>query len=202
MTQPPPPVRLAILVTDQPLPQIAAKLGPFDAIFTTLLRNACASLDPPQTLNSQLTLTSHDVVNAAPDAGYPDPEAIDAVLITGSRAAAYAEDAWVVRLVEYVRLLLEGGRVRVVGVCFGHQIVARALGARVAPSPKGWELSVTEIELTEEGKRVFGREKLVSVLAFLEVLVTELMGGLLTTMTARTSTKHIGMLCWNCPRAW
>lgn len=161
MGPPPPPIRLAILVTDQPLPQIAAKLGPFDAIFTTLLRNACVSLDPPQTLDSQLALTSHDVVNAAPDAGYPDPGSIDAVLITGSRAAAYAEDAWVVRLVEYVRLLLEGGRVRVVGVCFGHQIVARALGARVAPSPKGWELSVTEIELSEEGRRVFGGEKLV-----------------------------------------
>ena len=52
------------------------------------------------------------------------------------------------------------------GGCFGHQIVARALGAQVAPSPKGWELSVTEIELSEEGRRLFGGEKLVSVNPF------------------------------------
>ncbi|KAH6850670.1 class I glutamine amidotransferase-like protein [Chaetomium sp. MPI-CAGE-AT-0009] len=149
------PIRLAILKTDEPIPAISTKLGGFDTIFTTLLRTACASLDPPQTLESQLTLTAHDVVRGD-DSEYPDPDAIDAVLITGSRAAAYANDAWVVRLAAFVRCLLGEGRVRVIGVCFGHQIVARALGARVAPSPAGWELSVTEVELSREGRWVFG----------------------------------------------
>ncbi|EAQ86382.1 hypothetical protein CHGG_07635 [Chaetomium globosum CBS 148.51] len=155
------PLRLAILVCDEPLPRISTKLGQFDAIFTTLLRHACASLSPPQTLESQLAITAHDVVRGGPDTGaYPDPDAIDAVLITGSRSAAYADDAWVVRLAAFVRGLLDGGRVRVIGVCFGHQIVARALGARVAPSPGGWELSVTEVALSKEGRRVFGGESL------------------------------------------
>ncbi|KAK3297394.1 class I glutamine amidotransferase-like protein [Chaetomium fimeti] len=168
---PPPaatPIRLAILKTDSPIPAVSSKVGQFDTIFTTLLRAACASLDPPQTLESQLTLTAHDVV-AAPavtgedsDSGwdYPDPDTIDAVLITGSRASAYDEDEWVVRLAAFVRRLLDEGRVRVIGVCFGHQIVARALGARVAPSPAGWELSVTEVRLSEEGRAVFGGESL------------------------------------------
>jgi GMP synthase-like glutamine amidotransferase len=60
---------------------------------------------------------------------------------------------------------LDAGRVRVIGVCFGHQIVARALGARVAPSPGGWELSVTEVQLSKEGRRVFGGESLVSLIS-------------------------------------
>ncbi|KAH6641041.1 class I glutamine amidotransferase-like protein [Chaetomium tenue] len=146
-------LRLALLLCDQPLPQISTQVGQFDTIFSTLLHAACASLTPPQTLESQLTLSAHDVVRGGL---YPDPDAIDAVLITGSRSAAYADDAWVVRLAAFVRGLLEGGRVRVIGVCFGHQIVARALGAKVAPAPGGWELSVTEVQLSEEGRGVFG----------------------------------------------
>ncbi|KXH43066.1 glutamine amidotransferase class-I [Colletotrichum simmondsii] len=154
-------VRLAILVTDEPLPSVSAKLGRFDTIFTTLLRNACESLDPPQTLESQLALTSYNVVaEDGVNAAYPKPEDVDAVLITGSRHSAYAEDEWIVRLTAFARRLLDEGRVRVIGVCFGHQIVARALGAQVARSPGGWELSVTKLELTDEGKEVFGSESL------------------------------------------
>lgn len=159
------PLRLAILVADEPLPSVAARLGGFADIFTTLLRAATEGLSPPQPLESHLALTAHDVVvagDAAATTAYPDPETIDAVLITGSRHAAHADDAWVLSLVAYTRRLLDGGRVRVLGVCFGHQIAARALGAPVGRSPHGWELSVTRVELTAEGKRVFGAEFLVS----------------------------------------
>lgn len=161
-----PPIRLAILVADEPLPSVVEKLGRFETIFTSMFEAASRSLHPPQTLNSQLTVTAHDVVSGDPATAYPDPEAIDAVLITGSRHSAYADDEWIVRLTEFSRRLLDDGRVRVIGVCFGHQIVARALGARVAPSPCGWELSITEMQLTEMGKTVFGAEKLVSTCTF------------------------------------
>lgn len=50
---------------------------------------------------------------------------------------------------------------RVVGICFGHQIIGRALGARVGRSPEGWEIAVDEINLTETGKELFGKEVLV-----------------------------------------
>jgi hypothetical protein len=164
---PAPPIRLAILLADEPLPSVVEKLGRFEAIFTSMFKAACQGLNPPQTLDSQLTVTAHNVV-AASGASYPDPASIDAVLITGSRHSAYADDDWIVRLTAFTRRLLVGDDgVRVIGVCFGHQIVARALGARVAPSPFGWELSVTEMQLTEEGKAVFGVEKLVSTSIYL-----------------------------------
>ncbi|KAK1675209.1 class I glutamine amidotransferase-like protein [Colletotrichum godetiae] len=157
----PGPVRLAILVADEPLPSVSTKLGRFDTIFTTLLRNACESLDPPQRLESQLALTSYNVVaEDGVDAAYPELGSIDAVLITGSRYSAYADDEWIVRLTAFTRRLLDEGRVRVIGVCFGHQIVARAFGGQVARSPGGWELSVTKLELTDEGQNVFGSESL------------------------------------------
>ena len=62
---------------------------------------------------------------------------------------------------DFVEELLQQDRVRVIGVCFGHQIVGRAMGAKVARSDKGWEASVYEVFLTPKGKDIFGKEKLV-----------------------------------------
>lgn len=49
-----------------------------------------------------------------------------------------------------------------VGICFGHQIIARALGTPVQRSTIGWEVSVDQINLTAEGQKLFGVDKLVS----------------------------------------
>jgi len=46
--------------------------------------------------------------------------------------------------------------VRIMGICYGHQIIARALGGTVALNEKGWELGTYECELTEEGKELLG----------------------------------------------
>lgn len=154
-----PPIRLAILEADTPVPGVKAKFGSYGGVFKHLFERACASLDPPQPLPAQLQLSSHDIVNDL--SAYPDPETIDAILITGSKYSAYENDEWIERLVQYTRRCLEGGRVRVVGVCFGHQIVGRAMGAEVGKNIRGWEISVTEHELTDEGKKLFGVEKLV-----------------------------------------
>ena len=50
---------------------------------------------------------------------------------------------------------------RLIGICFGHQIIGRALGVPVGRSDIGWEIAVCDINLTEKGKELFGREKLV-----------------------------------------
>ena len=50
---------------------------------------------------------------------------------------------------------------RLTGVCFGHQIIARALGKQCVQNVE-WEVGPTKLELTEEGKRVFGVETMVS----------------------------------------
>ncbi|KAH9908458.1 class I glutamine amidotransferase-like protein [Xylariomycetidae sp. FL2044] len=157
-TPTPSPIRLAVLEADTPAPGIKAKYQGYGGVFTYLFTRACA----PDPLSASLTITAHDVVSSdtTESAAYPDPETIDAILITGSKFSAYENEPWIERLVAYTRRCLEGGRVRVVGVCFGHQIVGRALGVEVARNVRGWELSVVEHELTEEGKKVFGLEKL------------------------------------------
>ena len=70
---------------------------------------------------------------------------------------AFDDDPWVVQLVDYTKAILAQRRVKVIGVCYGHQIVGRALGAKVARSEGGaWEVSVCQVIQTRKGKELFG----------------------------------------------
>jgi GMP synthase-like glutamine amidotransferase len=150
------PIRLAILEADTPVPNANAKYHGYRGVFTDLFRRALA----PEPLEAHLDITGYDVVNE-PDT-YPDLDSIDAVLITGSKHSAYLDDEWIVKLVAFTRkALATNGRVKVVGICFGHQIVGRALGVKVDRNDKGWEVSVTEIKLSEAGRALFGSDTMV-----------------------------------------
>lgn len=62
---------------------------------------------------------------------------------------------------EFTKRILAQDRVRILGICFGHQIVGRALGTKVGPNDQGWEISVCDMDLTNKGKELFGQDKLV-----------------------------------------
>jgi len=72
-------------------------------------------------------------------------------LITGSRFGVYENLPWMVRLAEFIRLLYAHDR-PLVGICFGHQMIAQALGGRVEKFAGGW--SIGEIEYQrDDGKK-------------------------------------------------
>lgn len=151
------PHRIAILECDTPLAGTRATYGGYGGVFTALLQSGAASLDPPLGA-SALAISTFDVVTAQE---YPSLDAVDSILITGSRYNSFDDDAWIRKLVAFTDLVLKQRRVRLVGVCYGHQIVARVLGAKVARSDRGWELGVTPVDLTERGKELFGLPALV-----------------------------------------
>jgi GMP synthase-like glutamine amidotransferase len=64
------------------------------------------------------------------------PEERDAYLITGSAAGVYDDAPWIAEAAEFLRQAK--GKAALVGVCFGHQLMAQAFGGRVIKSPKGW----------------------------------------------------------------
>lgn len=63
------------------------------------------------------------------------PEARDAFLITGSPAGVYDPLPWIEPLQQFIR---SAGGAKMVGICFGHQVMAEALGGHVEKSAKGW----------------------------------------------------------------
>ena len=63
---------------------------------------------------------------------------------------------------DFTKKVLQQERVRLIGVCFGHQIIGRAMDVKVARSDRGWEVSVVPVDLTKKGKELFGVERLVS----------------------------------------
>lgn len=75
----------------------------------------------------------------------PDVTAADGWLITGSKFGAYEDHAWIPPLEDFIRASY-AARVPMVGICFGHQIIAQAMGGRVEKFTKGWAVGATEYD--------------------------------------------------------
>jgi GMP synthase (glutamine-hydrolysing) len=79
----------------------------------------------------------------------PSPTACDGWLITGSRHGVYEEHAWIPPLEAFIRATF-AARVPLVGICFGHQIVAQAMGGRVERHAAGWAVGPTAYDFGGE----------------------------------------------------
>lgn len=77
------------------------------------------------------------------------PQECDGWLITGSKFAAYEDHPWIPRLEDFIRRTHAAG-VPLVGICFGHQIVAQAMGGKVEKYPGGWAVGRTEYDWNGE----------------------------------------------------
>jgi len=69
----------------------------------------------------------------------------DGWLITGSRHGAYEDHPWIPPLEDFIRAAF-AAHVPVVGICFGHQIVAQAMGGRVERYAGGWAVGATDYD--------------------------------------------------------
>lgn len=86
------------------------------------------------------------------DGIFPDgAEACDGWLISGSKHGAYEDHNWIPKLEALIRDIRDAGR-PLVGICFGHQIIAQALGGRVEKFSGGWSVGRT-IYHFEDGDR-------------------------------------------------
>lgn len=82
-----------------------------------------------------------DHVDAVGRAALPDPGAHDGIVITGSRQSVGDDLPWIQDLSQLV-VRAHAAEVPVVGICFGHQLIAHALGGRVDRAPAGWGVGV------------------------------------------------------------
>jgi GMP synthase-like glutamine amidotransferase len=121
-------MKLAILETGRPPGDLADRFGTYPQMFAEML-------------GPDFEVTSYDV-----QAGeFPDPGAHHAVLITGSPAGVYEPLPWMEGLFDFIRTAKHS---RMVGVCFGHQAMAEALGGHVEKSDKGWGAGLYRYTIT------------------------------------------------------
>ena len=73
------------------------------------------------------------------------PTDCDAYIITGSSAGVYDPEPWIQPTMDFLRAAQ--GQAALVGVCFGHQLMAQAFGGQVIKSPKGWGVGEQEYEV-------------------------------------------------------
>ena len=88
-------------------------------------------------------LVPYDVINGVLPAR---PDECDGWLATGSRHSVYEDLTWIRRAEEFVREVRKAD-VPFVGVCFGHQLLAHALGGVVERSPQGWGAGILHIDM-------------------------------------------------------
>ncbi|GAB7362741.1 hypothetical protein MBLNU230_g3047t1 [Neophaeotheca triangularis] len=160
MGEAPPPrsLRIAVLECDTPIGRTKEKYGGYGNLFRELLEAGAGRYSQQDGKRKpELDVRKYDVVN---EEVYPDLDALDAVLLTGSKFNSFDNDPWILKLVEFTRKVLAQRRVRLIGVCFGHQIIGRAMDVKVDRSDRGWEVSVCPVQLTPKGKELFGVEEL------------------------------------------
>ena len=111
-------MKVAVLETGVPPDPLLDQFGSYPDMFATLL-------GPGYEL---------DVFDAQ-GGELPEPAAHHAYLVTGSPAGVYDPLPWIAPLMDFIRAAKE---TKMIGVCFGHQVMAQALGGEVIKSPKGW----------------------------------------------------------------
>lgn len=161
-------IHVAILDVDIPARGVYILCGLYSSQFEAILRKGVAQLNQEAPDDPvQLSVSAYDVLGGV----YPplellrrtggdnagaqaDDQLIDAIWITGAVAGAYEieEHPWILNLEEYIQhVYTKFPAVRLLGSCFGHQIIAQALlaeqGARVEKSLKGLEAGLCKIQL-------------------------------------------------------
>ena len=125
---------IGILVVGEPPAELAGRFPGYGTMLEELLHAA----------DGALTFRQYDVRAGQRPAA---PDAHDGWLITGSRHAAYEDLPWIHWLAGFIREL-DARKIPLVGICFGHQLIARALGGEVVKAPQGWGVGVHEAGIT------------------------------------------------------
>lgn len=127
-------MNIGLLQCDHVNPQFAHLLGDYDDAFRALFAKHAP----------HITLKVYDACHGVL------PQSLDeceGYITTGSKHSVYEDIEWIHQLAEFVRRIHAHQHEKYVGICFGHQMLAHALGGTVAKSERGWGVGVKSATL-------------------------------------------------------
>ncbi|WP_440830209.1 amidotransferase [Pseudomonas fragariae (ex Marin et al. 2024)] len=126
-------LRICILETDNLRPELVEQYHGYGRMFELLFAR--------QPIAAELTV--YNVVQG----DYPTAdEQFDAYLVTGSKADSFGTDPWIQTLKVYLLELYQRGE-KLLGICFGHQLLALLLGGRTERAVQGWGVGIHHYQL-------------------------------------------------------
>ena len=128
-------MRLGLLVCDHVRPELRPISGDYPDMFRRLFAG-----------HDQVDVVVYDVIGGELPV---TPGECDAWITTGSRHSVNDEAHWIRALEGFVRQVAEA-RIPFVGICFGHQLIAKAMGGSVVWSERGWGGGLKEVEVAPE----------------------------------------------------
>lgn len=123
-------MRIGILQCGQSPAQLKRDLGDYPDMFVRLLAGRGFDFTTWHVEGMEFPQDIHDA---------------DGWLLTGSRHGAYEDHAFIPPLEDFIRRVHDAG-VPMVGICFGHQIIAQALGGTVVKHPGGWAVGAQDYD--------------------------------------------------------
>jgi GMP synthase-like glutamine amidotransferase len=169
--------RVTIIETGLVSPKNRELHGSYPQMFEQMIRAA----DPTVTF---------DTVSIPAGEPLPDAERLEAVLITGSAAGVYDDLDWIAPLEKFVRTA-HANKVPTVGVCFGHQMIAQALGGVVRKSEKGWGIGRHVYDVAP-GNGVVAGPQIALAASHQDQVITPPPGA--RTILSSAFTEHAGLL--------
>ncbi|WP_274055297.1 glutamine amidotransferase-related protein [Thalassomonas actiniarum] len=122
-------MKLGLLLCDDAMAPLQGEFGGYQQMFTRLLQQVCPDL----------VLTVYDVRRGE----FPqNPDDNLGYLTSGSACGVNDDLPWLAELETFIRLLAQQQK-KLVGICFGHQLLAKVLGGKVECSQRGWGIGVS-----------------------------------------------------------
>jgi GMP synthase (glutamine-hydrolysing) len=128
---------IIIVKTGGTYPDMAARYGDFEDWFVARMDRSAGTIE-----------------TVSPFSGEPLPPAASfgGIIITGSHDMVTEKHPWSEKTADWVRQAVEAG-IPLLGVCYGHQLLAHAMGGVVGDNPKGKEMGTVSIRLNRDGRK-------------------------------------------------